>query len=380
MEGMKKGAEAELKTTLLPDSSPAEQELLTLSEAARREELLNNQITGFYSIIMEQVKASDLEAAARSLDELRNLLQKESVEVPPAVLNRRRIEFFIIDSLKKSISPQQIVQVPEEIDTELTDKQEEIIQNLLKEAETLKLDILEANGKIADFEPLEKRISNLTALYEIYKNETTKLVSSENEYNYLEVERLLYNSLNTESVQHFFPRFSELLRNIQQRVTSSAEERSIGEGRESALQDIILFIEYLSGSRTEVDEDVYNKIAYQAQREPLFHVAIDEIQSLVTGDIDKQGENILSFLGTIAVVSGSQIVIEPLVILPVENGSRIIIKRFSKMNEERDIARGTVFQVSDKRISAVIEEIFEEGNFPGEMDMVYVQIKIESKK
>jgi len=377
---MKKGAEAELKTTLLLDGSPAEQELLTLSEAARREELLNNQITGFYSIIMEQVKASDLEAAARSLDELRDLLQMESVEVPPAVLNRRRIEFFIIDSLKKSISPQQIVQVPEEIDTELTDKQEEIIQNLLKEAETLKLDILEANGKIADFEPLEKRISNLTALYEIYKNETTKLVSSENEYNYLEVERLLYNSLNTESVQHFFPRFSELLRNIQQRVTSSAEERSIGEGRESALQDIILFIEYLSGSRTEVDEDVYNKIAYQAQREPLFHVAIDEIQSLVTGDIDKQGENILSFLGTIAVVSGSQIVIEPLVILPVENGSRIIIKRFSELNKEEGIAEGTILQVSDKRILAVVEEILEEGNFPGEMDMVYVQVKIEGKK
>ncbi|HEB11384.1 MAG TPA: hypothetical protein ENI06_09260, partial [Spirochaetales bacterium] len=41
LEEIKKGAETELKTTLLPDSSPAEQELLTLSEAAKREELLN---------------------------------------------------------------------------------------------------------------------------------------------------------------------------------------------------------------------------------------------------------------------------------------------------------------------------------------------------
>ena len=64
----------------------------------------------------------------------------------------------------------------------------------------------------------------------------------------------------------------------------------------------------------------------------------------------------------------------------VEKGSRIIIKRFSEMNEEQDIARGTVFQVSDKRISAVIEEIVEEGNFPHEMDMVYVQVRIGSKK
>ncbi len=380
LEEIKKGAEAEIKTTLLPDSSPAEQEFLTLSEAAKREELLNNQIISFYSIIMEQVKASDLEAAARSLDELRYLLQKESVEVPPAVLNRRRIEFFIIDSLKKSLSPQQIIQAPEKIDTELPGKQEEIIQNLLKEAETLKLDMLEANVKVAGLESLEKRINDLTALYEIYKKETAKLVSSESEYNYPEAERLLYNSLNAESAQHFFPGFSELLRNIQQRVTGSVEERAIGEGRESALQDIILFVKYLSGLRTEIDEDVYDKIDYQAQREPLFHAAINEIQTLVAGDIDKQRENIFNFLGTIAVVSGSQIVIEPLVALPVEKGSRIIIKRFSEMNKEEDIAEGAILQVSDKRILAVVEEILEEGNIPGEMDMVYVQVKIESKK
>ncbi|HEB09679.1 MAG TPA: hypothetical protein ENI06_00520 [Spirochaetales bacterium] len=408
LEEIKKGAETELKTTLLPDSSPAEQELLTLSEAAKREELLNKQITSFYSIIMEQVKASDLEAAARSLDELRDLLQKESVEVPPAVLNRRRIEFFIIDSLKKSLSPQQLVQAPEKNDTELPGKQEKIIQNmlkeietlkldvlkanvkaanleslesnLLKEAEILKLDVLKANVKVAGFESLERRINNLTARYEMYKKETAKLVYSESEDNYLEAERLLYNSLNTEGVQYFFPGFSELLRNIQQRVAGSVEERAMGEGRESALQDIILFVKYLSGLRTEIDEDVYDKIAYQAQKEPLFQAAINEIQTLVVGDLDKQGENIFNFLGTIAVVSGSQIVIEPLVTLPIEKGSRIIIKRFSEMNKEENIAEGAILQVSDKRILAVVEEILEEGNVPGEMDMVYVQVKIESKE
>ncbi len=253
-------------------------------------------------------------------------------------------------------------------------------RNLLKEAEILKLDVLKANVKVAGFESLERRINNLTARYEMYKKETAKLVYSESEHNYLEAERLLYNSLNTESVQHFFPGFSELLRNIQQRVAGSVEERAMGEGRESALQDIILFVKYLSGLRTEIDEDVYDKIAYQAQKEPLFQAAINEIQTLVVGDLDKQGENIFNFLGTIAVVSGSQIVIEPLVTLPIEKGSRIIIKRFSEMNKEENIAEGAILQVSDKRILAVVEEILEEGNVPGEMDMVYVQVKIESKE
>ena len=82
-------------------------------------------------------------------------------------------------------------------------------------------------------------------------------------------------------MQYFFPGFSELLRSIQQRVAGSVEEQAIGEGRESALQDITLFVRYLSGLRTETDEDVYDKIAYQAQREPLFHAAINEIQTLL---------------------------------------------------------------------------------------------------
>ncbi|KKL09451.1 hypothetical protein LCGC14_2565720, partial [marine sediment metagenome] len=49
-------------------------------------------------------------------------------------------------------------------------------------------------------------------------------------------------------------------------------------------------------------------------------------------------------------------------------------------NKEENIAEGAILQVSDKRILAVVEEILEEGNFPGEMDMVYVQVKIESKE
>lgn len=141
---------AEREKELEKEKTAAEERLQLLTAQREREDLVNEQILGMYENVNILIKETKFDNALKSLSEMRGFFHDESTAALPAVLKRRNVELFIIDSLKNLIEAED---EKTKIDTE----------SLLKKANL----ISSISTKVAEAENLHKqnKISEAQALY-----------------------------------------------------------------------------------------------------------------------------------------------------------------------------------------------------------------------
>ena len=93
--------------------SAAEAELAQLSRAQERTELVRGQIRGLYAAVDEALGAGDLTAARAVLQDLRALLNEDTVVRNAALQEQRPVELFIVGALEQLISFEQRLGNPE---------------------------------------------------------------------------------------------------------------------------------------------------------------------------------------------------------------------------------------------------------------------------
>jgi hypothetical protein len=101
-------AQLESRTQALEEQkSSIERQLEALSEQREREELAEQQLIGFYEVVKDEINAGDYEGAENALAAIRSYLDEEGIADLPAVLQRREVEFFVIDALSRLVESQQ---------------------------------------------------------------------------------------------------------------------------------------------------------------------------------------------------------------------------------------------------------------------------------
>lgn len=102
-EELTKQFEAE-KKALTKQSSEAINKLEQLRELQRNEQLIQDQITGAYTAIMDAIEAGDYPKASLAIQDVRKILSDPKIQSLPTIFKRLKIENFILDSLEKEIS------------------------------------------------------------------------------------------------------------------------------------------------------------------------------------------------------------------------------------------------------------------------------------
>ena len=112
----------------------------------------------------------------------------------------------------------------------------------------------------------------------------------------------------------------------------------------------------------------------QAREDPLYRAVIREIQVLRAGG-GAPGEVAAPYLllGTVASVSGYEVVIEPLGDVRVTLGATVLIRRSDLLGQEILTARGIVEQIRGGRIYARMEAPAAAGPSPESRDLVYIE-------
>jgi hypothetical protein len=76
-------------------------------------------------------------------------------------------------------------------------------------------------------------------------------------------------------------------------------------------------------------------------------------------------------LGVLSSVSGNEAVVEPLIDIPVQYGSQVLIRRNATPELRMDIAVAEIHEVAPGRLMVVILEVFDSSERPRETDLVY---------
>ncbi len=91
------------KKALEEESSAATQKLKELSELQKNEQLIQDQLTGSYTSIIEAIKEGNYSKATLGIKDVRSLLNDPSITKLPSIGKRKNIEFYFLDSLEKEI-------------------------------------------------------------------------------------------------------------------------------------------------------------------------------------------------------------------------------------------------------------------------------------
>jgi hypothetical protein len=101
-------AQLESRTQALEEEkSSIEEQLEELSEQREREEIVEQQLIGFYDTVKDEFNAGDYQQAVRTLGTIRDYLNEDGIADLPAMLQRREVEFFVLDSLASLVDAQQ---------------------------------------------------------------------------------------------------------------------------------------------------------------------------------------------------------------------------------------------------------------------------------
>jgi chromosome segregation ATPase len=87
-------------------STEVEERLQELTALRERESLVNDQITGAYTSVIERIREGEIDAALTELDNLREFLNSPNIQTLPAVADRRGVELFIIENLRENLQAQ----------------------------------------------------------------------------------------------------------------------------------------------------------------------------------------------------------------------------------------------------------------------------------
>ncbi|RKX73031.1 MAG: hypothetical protein DRP87_19660 [Spirochaetes bacterium] len=269
-----------------------------------------------------------------------------------------------------------------DLKTELSQKEsaiEELETELSARIEELE-GIKEQNETLLTF---KESISDLNREYARVRVQIEELLQSENPQDFYAAKELLIGFLQRDSAEEVFPEIAEVIDRLNISIAGAEREEAKSIARETAINDVLRFIDYLTSLDPETIREAKIEVVNQTDEDEPFRKAVEEIQKLAVASakasLAEEAKVTSRFLGTVSYVRGEEVVIEPLVNIPIGQGATIIIKRKSSAmadREETTIARGVVNNVSEGKILAKIDR---EGrtSSPLAMDMVYLQVKTE---
>lgn len=408
-------------------STEAEERLRELTALRERESLVNDQITGAYSSVIEKIREGDIDTALSELDNLREFLNTPNIQTLPAVADRRRVELFIIDNLRENLEAQ--AAPAETRDASLLDAANLVInareivnrgnaareEGRLEEAERIYTRALETipemnaaytslrsieenrtagaiRGRIEAAEELrgeiaarEERISALRA--ELAEARQNLADAGET----LEEARSRISALteaaetDEEAVSGLRSRIEELQEELRlaraaaatrsETIEADPEEvnAAVENAREEAYGTVLDYLGYVSGTKSE---RIRTQLERQAEEDRLFRSVVDRLQGILeTGAAEARLIQIeeTRLIGTVSSVAAGRIVIEPLVTVPIAEGNTVIIKRRTPSGEV-PVATGEVYDVSAGRIAANLVSRLSTERSPMVMDLVYMEM------
>lgn len=171
----------EERAALETRTSEAQQRLRELSELREQEQLIQDQIVGAYSNIIQQIEANNFEAARSNIEKLKTLLSDTNLENLPTIAKRREIDQYLLSTLKESLETKTTEQPAET--SSIVDA-----ANLLLDARELvtRADTVRSQGQRATAKRLYKAAleevpalnSAYNALAEINRREANEAVES----------------------------------------------------------------------------------------------------------------------------------------------------------------------------------------------------------
>ncbi len=402
----------EQRQSLEQESQAASRRLQALAELRSREELFTDQILGAYSQAGAYIQAGRYQEARRALEGLRSLLEEPAVEALPAVLRRRGADLLVIQALQgllargealtgsaggaQAAPPAGAAAPGGESGTVLAERDrrnDELAGRLAdREGRVAKLtgQVAERDSRIAELaaeaEAQDRQIEALRGRLQEAERRLQEgqraLAGKEDRIGELSAQLQRASSASAGSLQDARGEIDRLKRDnaglsarvadLQEqlrRQRSAREELQAREGREAALKDVMLFLTYLGGTSSE-QRALQPKVVQQTREDPLYSAVVNAIQELLTpGAGGGAGQKLL---GTVSLVAGDRVTVEPLVDLPVETGTPVQIRRIMELGRQVAIASGTVLSAESRKITVRIDRVEQAGTSPGAMDMVYI--------
>jgi hypothetical protein len=328
----------------------AEQELRSLSERTRTQELLEDQITVYYRRALAAVEARQPQQALAALDALEGLLQGEAVSALPDLADRRGVEYGLIAALRELIRAgsqgpgaaegQEVLQAQlEQARRDIADQRRQIegLEGRLRLAAQGSSEDARSAG--ATIRELEARAGRVNA----------QLTASEDRAARLEAQ---LESARADQA-------------AAEQARRGAQESARAEGREAALKDVMRYLQYVSGS-AEQKKALEGALLALVRQDPLYRAVTREIQ-LTTG-VGARSPYV--FLGVVASVSGGTIVVDPMVELALSAGTLVQVRRASELEREQTIGSGKVVQARAGMVTVVLDS---GAAAPAVRDLIYVE-------
>lgn len=349
------------KEALQSKASLAEKELKAITELREKERLFTDQIFSSYEGIMEKIENADFREAAQDLEALREFLLNESIDSLPELNKRKKVELFVIDSLLEMIESRSSGEEAAEISPMI-----ETATLLFSVRDTIvQADDLYARGKQAEAKKLYHR-----ALKEIASLHDEAVSSST-----IEINETGNDQGETPAQEEDIDDAIEEYKKFTRQIPTDNQELIIAAldilHESFEVQERKLLPEIARQS----EEKVYQETLSESIKEPLSGTVV-EAEDETENEAEDRALLVKSkLLGTLFSVSSKEVVIEPLVSLSVKEGTRVWISRRFPEGGEIQVALGTVYKVSDGRITAGIDKILSEGQRPMIMDLVYITVE-----
>jgi len=81
----------------------AQSELKKISDQRQKENQASDQLINLYNLVQSDIENGKLNEALLNIEGIRNYLNEESIVTLPAILKRREVEFFVLDSLENLV-------------------------------------------------------------------------------------------------------------------------------------------------------------------------------------------------------------------------------------------------------------------------------------
>lgn len=325
-----------------------ELELERLIEEREQERLLGDQILGAYALVLRDLRNNDFPAARRGLQALKALLNDSS-------LDRKVVDLSLAEAL-----------------TELVERRSrEASGAAVSPGPDAEAGVAAVSAPAAAAAAPQPPPSAAEAeLADKLRRAERDLAERERQYQELS-RQLRAQSAEAEAAQLEAGAGTE---KELARQARTAEEHGLRQGRETALKEVIAFIDYLSESSARKKESQPQLLA-QAKQDPLYAAVIREIQILAAGSrlAGASTSGGYRLLGTVSSVGAGRVAVEPLVEIGVKPGARVQIRRVSDLETEQVIARGIVQQAGTGKITILLDSSAKGPLSPAVSDAVYVE-------
>jgi hypothetical protein len=212
----------------------------------------------------------------------------------------------------------------------------------------------------------------LAASYAKYRARIESLMESEREQDYLRAKALIYRFFEEGSGQAF-DGLAEALQEIEVATLAYETDASERLGRQTALNEVQRYIDYLAGTSASV---AAAQLAFDAlvEQDLLYRRTFDGIRQLMVSSAVSAGESVVArkLLGTVTSFWLGRIRADLTGEETAAVGDSIVVKRASGDETETVVAQGIVFAVDGDVLEADIRLYFDE-NAPASEDLVYLE-------